>query len=148
LTAIKAIVPIMLTPGVLSEHVEVTADGTTLRTGNSTVGEVFDSHTLLTLPTSEREALDFAVQAPGVATAAHASRLSKQGNTGINSAGAREAANNYLLDGVDNNDLFLNRLVINPSLDSIEEFALLQNTYDAEYGRSAGAQLNMVLKSG
>src|SRR5262249_62248029 len=45
LTAIKAIVPIMLTPGVLSEHVEVTADGTTLRTGNSTVGEVFDSHT-------------------------------------------------------------------------------------------------------
>ena len=83
-----------------------------------------------------------------MAPPAPGSRLSTQGNTGVNSAGAREAANNYLLDGVDNNDQFLNRLVINPSLDAIQEFALLQNTYDAEYGRSAGAQLNMVLKSG
>ena len=54
-------------------------------------------------------------------------------------SGAREAANNFLLDGTDNNDLFLNRLVVNPSLDAIQEFALQQNTYDAEYGRSAGA---------
>ena len=66
----------------------------------------------------------------------------------MNSGGAREDANNYLLDGVDNNDQFLNRLVINPSLDAIQEFSLQQNTYDAEYGRSSGAQLNMVLKSG
>ena len=50
--------------------------------------------------------------------------------------------------GVDNNDLFLNRLVVNPSLDAIQEVSLLQNTYDAEHGRSAGAQVNMVLKSG
>ena len=62
-------------------------------------------------------------QAPGMAPPAPGSRLSTQGNTGINSAGAREAANNYLLDGVDNNDQFLNRLVINPSLDAIQEFA-------------------------
>ena len=40
---------------------------------------------------------------------------------------------------------YLNRLVINPSLDAIQEFAIQQNTYDAEYGRSAGAQLNMLL---
>ena len=83
-----------------------------------------------------------------MATAGARSRLSTQGNTGVNSSGAREAANNFLLDGVDNNDLFLNRLVINPSLDAVQEFALIQNTYDAEYGRSAGAQVNMVVKSG
>jgi len=148
LTAIKAIVPITLKPGNVSERVEVTADGTTLRTGNSAVGEVFGSETLLTLPSAEREPLEFATQAAGVAPAAPGSRLSTQGNTGVNSSGAREAANNYLLDGIDNNDLYLNRLVINPSLDSIEEFAILQNTYDAEYGRSAGAQLNMVTRSG
>src|SRR4029079_10694909 len=87
-------------------------------------------------------------QAPGVATPAPGSRLSTQGNIGLNSAGAREASNNFLLDGVDNNDLFLNRLVVNPSLDAIQEFSLQQNTYDAEYGRSAGAQMNMVVKSG
>src|SRR3954469_1220219 len=128
LTSIKAIVPITLAVGDVREQVEVTADGTTLRTGNSAVGAVYDSNTLLTLPSAEREPLEFATQAAGVAPAAPGSRLSTQGNTGVNSAGAREAANNYLLDGIDNNDLYLNRLVINPSLDSIEEFSILQNT--------------------
>jgi hypothetical protein len=148
LTSVKAIVPITLAAGQYSEQVVVNADETSLRTGNSAVGDVFDSQTLLTLPTSQREALAFATQAAGMATAAPGSRLSTQGNTGVNSSGAREAANNFLLDGVDNNDLFLNRLVINPSLDAVQEFALIQNTYDAEYGRSAGAQVNMVVKSG
>jgi hypothetical protein len=139
---------LLFKPGAYTEQVVVEADASTLRIGNSAVGAVFDSNTLLTLPVPEREALEFATQAPGMAPPAPGSRLSTQGNTGVNSSGAREAANNYLLDGVDNNDQYLNRLVINPSLDAIQEFAVLQNTYDAEYGRSAGAQLNMVLKSG
>jgi hypothetical protein len=141
-------VTVLLKPGDYTEQVVVEADATTLRIGTSAVGSVFDGETLLALPVAEREALEFAGQAPGMAPPAPGSRLSTQGNTGVNSGGAREAANNYLLDGVDNNDQFLNRLVINPSLDAIQEFAVLQNTYDAEYGRSAGAQLNMVLKSG
>ena len=146
--AARGKITLLMKPGEYTEQVVVEADATTLRIGNSAVGSVFDSETLQGLPVAEREALAFAAQAPGMAPPAPGSRLSTQGNTGVNSAGAREAANNYLLDGVDNNDQFLNRLVINPSLDAIQEFALLQNTYDAEYGRSAGAQLNMVLKSG
>ena len=68
--------------------------------------------------------------------------------TSASTAAARaKPSNNFLLDGVDNNDLFLNRLVVNPSLDAIEEIALLQNTYDADYGRSAGAQVNVVAAS-
>ena len=140
--------PLVLDPGEHTEQVEVTADGTTLRIGNSAVGAVFESKTLLTLPSATRDVLEFAMQAPGMAPPAPGSRLSTQGNTGLNNAGAREASNNFLLDGIDNNDQFLNRLVINPSLDAVAEFALLQNTYDAEHGRSAGAQLNVVLKSG
>jgi hypothetical protein len=146
--AVKGTLDLVLVPGAYTEQVIVSADLTTLRVGNSTVGEVFDGQTLITLPVTEREALQFAFQAPGVATPAPGSRLSTQGNIGMNSSGAREASNNFLLDGVDNNDLFLNRLVVNPSLDAIQEFSLLQNTYDAEYGRSAGAQMNVVLKSG
>jgi hypothetical protein len=141
-------ITVVLTPGDYTEQVVVTADATTVRIGNSTVGAVFESETLQTLPVPEREPLEFASQAPGMAPPAPGSRLSTQGNTGVNSSGAREASNNYLLDGADNNDQFLNRLVINPSLDAVEEVALLQNTYDAQYGRSAGAQINMVLKSG
>lgn len=141
-------ITIVFKTGTYTEQVVVQADATTLRIGNTAVGAVFDSNTLLTIPVPNREALEFATQAAGVATAAPGSRLSTQGNTGVNSGGAREDANNYLLDGVDNNDQFLNRLIINPSLDAIQEFSLQQNTYDAEYGRSAGAQLNMVVKSG
>jgi hypothetical protein len=146
--SIKALLNVTLTPGPYSDQVVVRADSKTLRVGNSAVGEVFDSQTLLALPVNERDPMQFTYQAPGVATPAPGSRLSTQGNIGLNSAGAREASNNFLLDGVDNNDLFLNRLVVNPSLDSIQEFSLLQNTYDAEYGRNAGAQMNVVLKSG
>ncbi len=144
----RGAITVVLAPGNYTEQVVVTADATTVRIGNSTVGAVFESDTLQTLPVPEREPLEFAAQAPGMAPPAPGSRLSTQGNTGVNSSGAREASNNYLLDGADNNDQFLNRLVINPSLDAVEEVALLQNTYDAQYGRSAGAQINMVLKSG
>ena len=146
--ASRGSIGVVLAPGSYTEQVVVTADPTMVRIGNSAVGAVFDADTLSTLPVPEREALEFATQAPGVAPPAPGSRLSTQGNTGVNSSGAREAANNFLLDGADNNDQFLNRLVVNPSLEAIEEVTLLQNTYDAQYGRSAGAQVNMVLKSG
>ena len=146
--AVRGAVSLVLPPGNYTEEVVVAADPTTVRIGNSAVGAVFEADTLATLPVAEREALEFAVQAPGMAPPAPGSRLSTQGNTGVNSSGAREAANNFLLDGADNNDQFLNRLVVNPSLEAIEEVTLLQNTYDAQHGRSAGAQVNMVLKSG
>ncbi len=145
---VKAVLTVTLTPGAYTETVTVRADSTTLRIGNSAVGQVFESNTLLALPVSERDPIQFTYQAPGVATPAPGSRLSTQGNIGLNSSGAREASNNFLLDGVDNNDLFLNRLVVNPSLDAIQEFSLLQNTYDAESGRNSGAQMNVVIKSG
>jgi outer membrane receptor protein involved in Fe transport len=146
--AVKSMLNVTLTPGDYTEQVVVRADSTTLRVGNSAVGQVFEGQTLLALPVNERDPMQFTYQAAGVATPAPGSRLSTQGNIGLNSSGAREASNNFLLDGVDNNDLFLDRLVVNPSLDAIQEFSLLQNTYDAEYGRSAGAQMNVVLKSG
>ena len=146
--SVKSTLSIVLEAGTVDERVDVTADRTTLVAGDSAVGEVIDRETIASLPVLERDALQFAQQVPGVAPPAPGSRLSTQGNVGLNVAGAREASNNFLLDGVDNNDLFLNRLVVNPSLDAIEEVSLLQNTYDAAYGRSAGGQVNIVVRSG
>ena len=62
--------------------------------------------------------------------------------------GAREQANNFLLDGVDNNDLYINQIVVPPALDSVQEFKIQSGSYNAEYGRSAGGQFNVVTKSG
>ena len=131
-----------------TESVVVSADVSRLQPGGGAIGQVFDGRTLVMMPMDTRDFLQFTYQAPGAAPPAPGSRLSSEGNAGVNVSGAREAANNFLLDGTDNNDLFLNRLVATPSLDAIQEFTLVQNTYDAESGRNAGAQVNVVLKSG
>jgi hypothetical protein len=146
--AVKGVLAITLTPGPYSDHVVVRADATTLRIGNSTVGEVFDSQTLLSLPVNERDPIQFTYQAAGVSTPAPGSRLSTQGNIGLNSSGAREASNNFLLDGVDNNDLTvtLNSLRVIP--EAVGEVQVQTASYSAEFGRSSGAQFSAVTKSG
>ena len=144
----KGNLDLVLIAGAFEESVIVSADAGRLRAGGSTIGESFEGRLLVMMPVENRDFLQFTYQSPGAATPAPGSRLSTQANVGVNASGAREAANNFLLDGVDNNDLFLNRLVVTPSLDSVQEFTLVQNTYDAEYGRNSGAQVNVVTRSG
>ncbi|MCK7498458.1 MAG: hypothetical protein MZW92_53365 [Comamonadaceae bacterium] len=62
--------------------------------------------------------------------------------------GGREEHNNFLLDGVDNNDPYVNRYVVQPPVDSIQEFKIATNSYSAEYGRSAAGQVNVITRSG
>ena len=62
--------------------------------------------------------------------------------------GGRGRDNNYTVNGGDGNDQFANLPAIQPSPDSIEEFRVLTNTFDAEYGRNSGAVVNVVTKSG
>jgi hypothetical protein len=139
---------IVLTPGDVAETVTVSADAVRARAGTGAVGEVYTGQVLMMTPVASRDVGEFAWQAAGAAPPAPGSRLSGEGGTPVNVAGAREASNNFLLDGVDNNDLFLNRVLVTPSLDAVQEFTLLTSTYDAEFGRSAGGQVNVVLKSG
>jgi hypothetical protein len=144
----KGTLDLVLVPGDVEESIVVSADFARVGTGGGALGEAFDGRMLVMMPVENREFLQFTYQSPGAAPPAPGSRLSTQANTSVNVSGAREAANNYLLDGADNNDLFLNRLVVTPGLDAIQEFTLLSNTYDAEFGRNSGAQVNVVLKSG
>ena len=66
----------------------------------------------------------------------------------MNVNGARDTMNNYLVDGVDDNDLVINQYSAIPSLDAIQEFKVQSGNYSAEYGRSAGGQVNVLIKSG
>lgn len=144
----KRLLEITLLPAAFEETVVVSGEAGRATPGGGTVADTFEGRVLVMTPVEDRDFLRFAQQAAGAVPPAPGSRLSTQANTGVNVSGAREAANNFLLDGVDNNDLFLNRIVVTPSLDAVQEMTLLHNTYDAEYGRSAGAQVNVVLKSG
>src|SRR5712692_6758302 len=62
--------------------------------------------------------------------------------------GGRGRSNNYSVNGGDINDLFANLPAVQPSPDSIEEFRVITNSFDAEYGRNSGAVVNVVTKSG
>ena len=115
---------------------------------NTALGSVISRATIAHLPLNEREFLQLALLSAGVLPAAPGSELSRQNNSGLHLSGAREASNNFLLDGVDNNDLYINRLVVSPPLDAVREFRLHAANYQAEYGRSGGAQINVVSQSG
>ncbi len=62
--------------------------------------------------------------------------------------GGRGRSNNYSVNGGDGNDLFANLPAVQPSPDTIEEFRVITNSFDAEYGRNSGAVVNVVTKSG
>lgn len=139
---------LVLQIGPLQQTLVIEGGAGLLQSDSSALSQVIDNRTMTQLPLNQREFLQLALLGAGSAPPAPESRLSTQSNSGVNVNGAREAANNFLLDGVDNNDLFLNRLVVNPSVDAIQEFRIQGSTYDAEYGRSGGAQVNVALKSG
>src|ERR1700756_3073164 len=62
--------------------------------------------------------------------------------------GGRGRSNNFSVNGGDANDLFVNLPTVQPTPDSVEEFRILTNTFDAEYGRNSGSVVNLITKSG
>ncbi len=137
-----------LLPGSISEEVVVTAPRGLLRTDAAVLGTVIDNRQILGLPLDGRNFFELALLAPGTAPAAPGSAGSVRGDFAVNVNGAREDANNFLLDGIYNGDPKLNGIGISPPVDAILEFEVLTSNYDASFGRNAGGQVNVVVKSG
>src|SRR5579863_1451087 len=133
--------------GAASEEVRVKDTAPAIQTDTSTLGQVVNNTLVQELPLNERNFLDFALLVPGSQLPAEGSQNSTQGGA-LSVNGAREQSNNFLLDGVDNNDPYINQYVALPSVDAIQEFKVQSSDYSAEYGRTGGAQINVVLKSG
>lgn len=136
-----------LTVANVQESVEVTASAPLIQTDTSSLGQVVSQLQISSLPLNERNFVNFAYLAPGVQIDAENTLVSSQG-LALSANGARQISNNFLLDGIDNNDLVINQYSALPSVDAIQEFKVQTGTYNAEYGRSSGAQINVVLKSG
>lgn len=133
--------------GGVNEEVTVESAEPLVQTDTSTIGQVVDSDQVKTLPLNERNFVAFALLVPGAQLPSEGSLDSTQGQA-LSVNGARETANNFLLDGVDNQDLVINQYSVLPMTDAIEEFKVQSSTYSAEFGRSGGAQINVALKSG
>ncbi|MGO9083947.1 MAG: TonB-dependent receptor domain-containing protein [Candidatus Sulfotelmatobacter sp.] len=133
--------------GTASEEVRVKDTPPAIQTDTSTLGQVVNNRLVQELPLNERNFLSFALLVPGSQLPAEGSENSTEGGS-LSVNGAREQSNNFLLDGVDNNDPYINQYVALPSVDAIQEFKVESSDYSAEYGRGGGAQINVVLKSG
>jgi hypothetical protein len=139
---------VTLEVGPLSEEVSVVAHLTDVRRGSPAAGTVVDHDQISRLPLDGRNFLELALLVPGAAPAAQGSASSVRGDFAFTANGAREDANSFLLDGVDNLDPTLNTPALRPPVDAIREFEVLTSTYEAAFGGQAGAQVNVASKSG
>ncbi|HXE75018.1 MAG TPA: TonB-dependent receptor [Candidatus Xenobia bacterium] len=112
---------------------------------STTVGGVIDSSNLRTLPLANRDFLDLALLIPGTYPVEQGSNL-EGASLVVN--GARATMNNFLLDGVDNNDYAVNQSLPFQLVEALQEFRVQTSTSAAEFGRSGGAQINSVTRSG
>src|SRR2546421_8392850 len=137
--------------GATAETVEVTSEAPLVDITSTQLGAVVNDRSVSQLPPNARGTYQFLQLQPGVvSTVGSGNQIvygsDKAGSVSVN--GGRGRANNFSVNGGDANDQFVNLPAIQPSPDSIQEFRVLTNTFDAEYGRNSGAIVNVVTKSG
>ncbi|SPF32293.1 putative TonB-dependent receptor [Candidatus Sulfotelmatobacter kueseliae] len=133
--------------GAQATEITVSAPPTVLDTQSSSVGTTIEQGKVQELPLNGRHFLELTLFTPGVVPAAGGSENSERGGA-INVNGLRESMNNYLLDGMSNTTMSVGQYVVTPPLDSVQEFRMETGMYDARFGGQAGAQVNMVTRSG
>ncbi len=137
--------------GETKEVVEVTSEAPLVDTTSTQLGAVVNNKSVNELPLNTRDTYQFLQLQPGVQ-----SQLGSSGSTfygsddpgSVSVNGGRGRANNFSVNGGDANDTFVNGAAVQPTPDAIDEFRIITNTFDAEYGRNSGAVVNVVTKSG
>jgi len=140
---------VILQIGETKETVEVTSEAPLVDTTSTQLGAVMDQRQVSTLPLNARDTYQLLQLQPGVQGVGGSDLFYGSNQAGAVSVnGGRGRSNNFNVNGGDGNDLFVNSPAIQPTPDSIAEFRVLSNTFDAEYGRNSGAVINVVTKSG
>ena len=148
-------IDITLKVGSINEQITIQANAAQVETESTQLGDVIDSKKMLALPLNGRSYLDLLGLQAGVApTTANtiggdrpvSGYISNAGNISVN--GQRETANAFLVNGGDVSEGRNLGAGLVPNLDSVEEFRLITNSFDAEYGKFSGAVMNAITKSG
>src|SRR5262245_25867778 len=135
----------------VSETVEVTASVPTLQTEEGSLGQVIRGDIATQLPLAGRRYTELALLVPGATPSSMT--LDTRGPGWFLVNGNTQTQNNFMLDGFDNNNgtqnaQSLSSQVVQPNPDAIEQFKVQTNSFSAEFGRSAGAVVNVSIKSG
>ena len=137
--------------GQVSDSVQVTGEAPLLQTDTTIVGSTITANNLSNAPIRSRNYISLTLLAPGVTTTnpadfANDRRTSGGGRPYVN--GNRKEANNFLLDGIDNNQVSDNLNSYQPNLDAISEVKMITNNASAEFGNFQGGIVNVTMKSG
>jgi len=148
----------ILQVGAVNEKVEVSSSAVHVETESTQMGEVITSKTMTAVPLNGRAFTDLLALQPGVSpyTAIDTGMPGvndrpvdgglNSGNQSVN--GQREAANGFMVNGSNVEEGKTNGAAIIPNLDSIAEFRIITNNFDAEYGNYSGGQVNVITKAG
>jgi hypothetical protein len=133
--------------------VDVNGSSVALDTDSSERGTVIDRQEVEDLPLNGREYTDLALLAPGTQVSSLETGDVEQRRGSFNTNGMRASANNFLLDGLDNNSYQIgnqgfNNQAFTPSADSVQEFKIITSNYPAQYGRAGGAIVNVTSRAG
>ncbi len=151
---------IQLKPAGSTTTVQVSSAAPLVNTTDPTMGETISGEQVTELPLNGRNFTNLALLAPGVTRGAYGDgasgvngntetlRYNESGGAALSVNGLRPQANNYILDGVDNNDGLVNTILFFPPIDATQEFKVDTSVAPAEFGRAGGAIVVSSIKSG
>jgi outer membrane receptor protein involved in Fe transport len=140
--------------GVISEQILVTGESPVLQTERASVAVLVDARAMQDLPLNGRNFVRLAQIAPGANEGPPNSLSSgnrpddRRASSSVSINGQDTSLNNFLIDGLDNNERFIGTVIVRPSVDAIQEMRVETNAFSAELGRAAGGVINVVTKSG
>ncbi len=146
-----------LSPATVVATVQVTGEAVAVETANPSLGQVITSQEVAQLPLNGRDFVQLATLTSGATaetnpnsffTSAASSEVAARGSFSLSIGGSRPNSTDWLLDGVDNNELTAGGIAVFSSIDDIQEFKVLTYTYSAEYGTRAGPTVLVTTKSG
>ena len=143
------VVNAQLVLGEVTQVVTTQASAPLVETTSTQLGAVMTSGAVTDLPLNARDTYQLLQLQPGVQSQTGAGLFYGSDNAGsVSVNGGRGRSNNFMVNGGDANDQFANLPAVQPSPDTIQEFRVLTNTFDAEFGRNSGSVVNVVTKSG
>lgn len=132
--------------------VQVQAAAPLIDAQTSTVGQVIDQTTVQKIPLNGRHFLDLTNLTPGTVVPPVTGNLTSAsrglGANSFDTAGQREDSANFMINGINLNDLSQNQITFQPSINTTAEFKISNSTPSAEYGRSSGSIVNVATRSG
>ena len=143
--------------GAVTESVQVTSAAPLIESDTSAIGQVIENKQITELPLNGRNFVQLATLGPGVTGVGFSAAGTIMSGTRpddsrpgseLFSNGNREGSNNFLYDGIDNNERLTLSITLRPSVEAVREFKIQTNMFAAEQGRNAGATVNVITKNG